>query len=126
MMENSTPSETPPSRPVPFLQSPNFRIIYANGFSFKPSTTDFGVTFLTQIVIPGELPDGSQGNVITNMQEMTVMMALPWAKAFTENLGRLIAEIEKQTGEIRTATGSLITEEQLSGVAATLKAGALK
>lgn len=127
-MSDNEPPVTPVSRPQrsqTYLQSNNFRIIYADGFSFRPRTIDFGVTFITQIVVPRELPDGNNDNVITNFHEIEVKMSLSTAKAFSINLSNLIAEIEKQTGKIRTATGSLLTEEQLNGVAATLRAGAL-
>jgi Protein of unknown function (DUF3467) len=125
-MAKTKPPATPVSRPAPqtFRQSDKFRIIYANGFTFKPSTTDFGVTFMTQIVIPHDLPDG--GNVITNIQEIAVMMSLPSAKAFSENIAKLIAEIEKQIGTIRTAKGAILTEEQVSGVGAGLKGATLE
>jgi hypothetical protein len=80
---------------------------------------------MTQIVVPRELPDGGNDNVITNIQEIDVKMSLSTVKALSINLSKLIAEIEKQTGKIRTATGSLLTEEQLNGVAATLRSAAL-
>ena|ERR1700730_6753279 len=123
-MSDNTPPETPISRPAQqtYLQSSNFRIIYADGFSFRPRTIDFGVIFLTQIAVPRELPDGSNNNVITNMQEIEIKMSLSTAKAFSTNLTNLILEVEKQTGKIRTAKGAILTEEQLKGVAVSLSA----
>jgi hypothetical protein len=106
--------------------SPNFRIIYANGFAYRASTSDFGLSFITSIMVPGQNPDGSSGNFAANVQEATVMLSLPSIRALSENLTRLMTVIEKEIGQIKVPKGSLITDGQLKSMADSLKMAPLE
>ena len=114
-----------PASPVPpapqVLQSPNFRTIYANGFSYRASVADFGITALTQIPVTHQTPDGNvfSGNV--NLQEVMIMLSLPGVKALTENLVLLVKEIEKEVGHIKVPKGARIDTAQLQIISESLK-----
>jgi hypothetical protein len=108
----------------PTFNSPNFRIIYANGFSYKPSVTEFALTALVQ------LPFGQNvgGNIVTtnaNMQEVMVMMSLAGVKSLAKNLSLIVNEIEKIIGPIKLPRESILNEAQLGSIAGMLKATSL-
>jgi hypothetical protein len=81
----------------PMIQSPNFRIIYANGFSYRAGVADFALTALVQIPVPHQAPEGNIISVNANLQEVMIMLSLPSVKALAENLTLLVREIEKDT-----------------------------
>ena len=116
---------TPSPGPVDqTFQSPNFRIIYANAFGYKPSVTEFGLTAMTQL----PLAQNVEGNIITvnaNLQEIMVMLSLAGVKSLSRNLTLIVNEIEKIIGPIRLPLDSILNDEQLGVISHNLKATSL-
>jgi hypothetical protein len=120
--EQESPAQTTPL----IVQSPNFRIIYANGFSYKPSVTDFGLTPLVQIPIARQNPDGTTTTTNAALQEVMIMLSLPSVKVLAGNLTLLVNEIEKEVGHIKVPRGLKIDAQQLRGVSESLKSSPLE
>lgn len=111
---------------TPTIQSPNFRIIYANGFSYRAGVADFGLTPLVQIPIPRQTPEGNIISVNANLQEVMIMLSLPSVKALAENLTLLVKEIEKDIGHIKVPRGTKIDADNLRIVSESLKSSPLE
>jgi hypothetical protein len=119
--------DSPPLPPTPTLvQSPNFRVIYANGFSYKPSVSDFGLTPLVQVPVVQQAPDGNTINTNSHVQEVMIMLSLPGLKALSENLALIVKEIEQEIGHIRVTRGSIINDDQIRSLSEVLKATPLQ
>jgi hypothetical protein len=126
-MSDEHKPDSPPQPPAPMLvQSSNFRVIYANGFSYKPSVSDFGLTPLVQVPAVQQVPDGTAINANAHMQEVMIMISLPGLKALSENLALIVKEIEKQIGHIRVPRGAIINDDQIRSLSDTLKATPLQ
>jgi hypothetical protein len=124
-MSDERNRESQPPSALPTVQSPNFRIIYANGFSYKPTLADFGLTAIVTLPITQNI----EGNLITSevaMQEVMIMLSLASAKALAKNLTVMVGEIEKEYGQIRVPRGALISDEQLRAVANNFKLAPLE
>lgn len=103
------------------VQSPNFRVIYANGFAYKPSYADLGLTPIVQISIT-ERVDGNLASRNIGLQEVMIMLSLPAAKSLAKNLVRFINQIEKEIGPIKITKQSVVSDEALETVSNELKA----
>ena len=122
--EHSKESSTQTTPPM--IQSPNFRIIYANGFSYRVSVSDFGLTALVQIPVPHQTPEGNIISVNASLQEVMIMLSLPSVKALAENLTLLVKEIEKDIGHIKVPRGAKIDADNLRIVSESLKSSPLE
>jgi hypothetical protein len=122
--EHSQESSTQTTPPM--IQSPNFRIIYANGFSYRAGVSDFGLTALVQIPVPRQTPEGNIISVNASLQEVMIMLSLPSVKALAENLTLLVKEIEKDIGHIKVPRGAKIDADNLRIVSESLKSSPLE
>jgi hypothetical protein len=114
-MSDERKPDLPTNPTPPVVQSPNFRIIYANGFSYKPGVADFGLSAAVQVPITQNVA----GNLIATdvlLQEIMIMLSLPAVKALGMNLTKLVEVIEKEVGDIRLVRGSLLSDEQLRAI----------
>ena len=111
---------SPERPPIQQVQSPNFRVIYANGFAYKPSWADIGLTPIVQVPIT-QIVDGNVVSNIVGLQEVMIMLSLPAAKSLARNLIKFIEEIEKQIGDIRVTKQSIVTDETLKTISDELK-----
>ena len=80
------------------LRSPQYREIYATGFAFRATMSDFSIVFLSLSSPPGAL------NVVLNQEETAVTMTLPILKAFSENLSAAVKQLEDRLGPIKVDT----------------------
>jgi hypothetical protein len=114
-MSDERKPETPTQQFPLQVQSPNFRVIYANGFAYKPTYSDFGLTAIVQV----SYIQNVEGNVITNnvsLQEVMIMLSLAGAKSLGRNLTKIITEVEKQIGPIKITKQSIISDEALKSI----------
>jgi hypothetical protein len=103
---------------LPTIQSSSFRVIYAGGFAYRATPTDFAITLMTQIPVTAR---GSPIAFNANVQEAMIVLSLPTAKALARNLARLVAEIEKHVGNIRMTKDSILTVDQIEIISESLE-----
>ena len=77
------------------LRSPHYREIYASGFSFRATMSDFSIIFLSLASPPGAL------SAMLNQEETAITMTLPTLKVISENLSAVVKRIEEHLGPIK-------------------------
>ena len=93
------------------MRSPDYRVSYANGFTFSFSPIDFMITFLADIPMAG---------ASVAQEEAAIRMTLPALKILNEHLTKIVRAFEETNGTIKVIQRSRPTDDQVNTVLKTL------
>src|SRR6476620_958583 len=102
------------------LRLPDYKIIYSDTFSVRPTVVDVTFIFGVRNAVP--TPQGTQ---IALLEQLSVAMTLPLAKALAINLRKIMQVIEDEIGPIPIGEQSMFDDVVLDSVRQTIRANPL-
>ena len=103
------------------VRFPDYKMTYADTFTFRVTGVDFTLTFGAQNSIATE-----QGQRIdATIEQTSVTMTLQLAKALAVNLRKIISVIEQEIGPIPTGAGAIIGEQTVENIKNAMRANPL-
>jgi hypothetical protein len=105
---------------------PEYKAVYSDAFSVRATPIDLQITFSVTTALPvTNVQAGTSVQVAALMEQFTVALPLPIAKAISQHFSGIIEVLESEIGKIKTTDSSAFTDQQKELIRANIKANPL-